>query len=121
MTQVRSSRSALFPLAVALSLLALGGCGSPSRSERNRDLAAMPERPVAMKGESDFFDGQLGATVTVSRGFSRSGMSRREEQQHGPYGEAPSMTDVFSTELNDPANKDYAETAEKTRALQLRG
>jgi hypothetical protein len=101
--------------------VAIAGCnsGRPTRSERYAAETKAPERPVAMKGEANFFDGQVGATITVSRGFGRNVGERGG--RHGPYGEEPSLTDVFSTELNDPDNKDYAETYEKMRALQLRG
>lgn len=120
MTQVPSTNP--ITLAVALAVVALAGaaCGSaPSKSQRFQEATKTAERPVAMKGESSFFDGEISATVTVSRGFGRNYDERGG--RHGPYGEAPSVTQVFINELNDPDITDYEATYQKMRALQLRG
>jgi len=53
-------------LFVAVGLL-LAGCDSPSRRERAEASSDAP-RPIAMRGETKFFDGKLRAEATVSRG-----------------------------------------------------
>jgi hypothetical protein len=53
-------------LGLALAL-AGAGCSHPVHDEL-ADSVATGERPVAMSGQGAFFDGQLVATVTVSRG-----------------------------------------------------
>ena len=77
--------------------LATGGCSSQSGP---RDLMLEEaanqqgvERPVAMRGETTFLDGKLGALATVSRGFDRGNRSgpggRGGRGGRGPRGEQP--------------------------------
>ncbi len=56
--------------ALLLAALAVGetGCGSRPKADAFDEAVAGGERPVAMKGDSLFFDGQIAATVTISRG-----------------------------------------------------
>ena len=67
--------SALFgTLGLAAALLVAGGCGSgPAPRDLMLEEASKQrvERPVAMRGETSFLDGKLGAVATVSRGFDR--------------------------------------------------
>jgi hypothetical protein len=61
-------------VSTALALLAAGGCGSgPTPRDLMLEEASSQrvERPVAMRGETAFLDGRLGALATVSRGFDR--------------------------------------------------
>jgi len=98
-----------------MGALGLVGCRNPS----GRDAMPTPtnERPIAMKGEDKFFEGQVDAVLTVSRGFTRARPGGR-----GVRGDdAPDLADVFSTELNDSENKDYMQTLAKMQALQVRG
>jgi hypothetical protein len=47
------------------------GCANKTPPDPMAEAADSGERPVAMLGESHFFDGSVTATVTVSRGFNR--------------------------------------------------
>ena len=66
---------------VAAIILTAGGCGSgpAPRDLMMEEASSTPgaERPVAMRGETSFLDGQLGAVATVSRGFDRGGRGPR--------------------------------------------
>lgn len=81
------SRSAL-PLALAcLSALALSGCGGGRPSDELAQAVQMGERPVAMRGTSAFFAGQVEATITISRGIGKglgSGKHRGGDRQEMP-------------------------------------
>lgn len=64
------SRCAL--LAVALALAGCGSNNGPRDLMMEEAVASQPlERPVAMRGETTFLGGKLGALATVSRGFDR--------------------------------------------------
>lgn len=54
-----------------LAALALGvaGCGTTPKADTFDAAVAAGERPVAMTGSTVFFGGELGATVTISRGI----------------------------------------------------
>ncbi len=55
-------------------VLATGGCGSgPAPRDLMLEEASKQsvERPVAMRGETSFLEGKLGAVATVTRGFDR--------------------------------------------------
>jgi hypothetical protein len=74
--------------AVAFAL-AGAGCSHPIHDEL-AEAVANGEHPVAMLGKSDFFDGQLTATVTVSRGVGQGthngGGSSRKHDSGGDNG-----------------------------------
>lgn len=95
-------------------LLASAGCSGPSRSGGSSLSAAAAPRPVAMQGESRFFDGQIVATLSISRGFERGG---------GPAGGrgGRAKDDYEEVDLPDTTDKDYAESIAKIMALQIRG
>jgi len=63
-----------------------------------------------MQGQGRFFDGQVVATLSVSRGFL--GMS-------GAHGKKGQQYDVI--ELPDPDDKDYIDSMIKIQALLIRG
>lgn len=58
-------------VALLVVILAVTGCATPPPPDGLAEASAMGERPVAMQGTSEFFDGELVATVTVSRGIGR--------------------------------------------------
>jgi hypothetical protein len=60
-----------------------------------------------MKGEGRFFDGQVTATLAISRGFERP-MGRRGQDESE------------TIELPEPSEADYAENIAKIMALQVR-
>jgi hypothetical protein len=120
MTQDRFScfRSAFVPIFTTALLLITGlfaaGCGSGPRSAPSLAAASAP-RPVAMQGEAKYFDGQIVATVSVSRGFERGGGRGRGGGRRGNYDQ------LEETDLPDPDEKDYAESISKIMQLQIRG
>lgn len=84
-----------------LALLA-AGCRS---NDGPRDLmmeearaGSAVERPVAMKGETAFLDGKLGAVATVSRGFDRGqpGTRRRGDDDFGKKRREDSFGEVYN-------------------------
>lgn len=120
-----------------LALLSLGAgllaVGCSTSSPPPRDLMAEEarrggtvERPIAMRGETSFADGQVKAVATVSRGFSRG------PGRHGPVPESKRRffrrdTDAFSENYNfdyygdseeeqKEAVKDYVRQAMARRA-----
>lgn len=92
-----SSLPRSFSLAlVALCTLAFAaGCASTNEprdlmsEEANAGGAA--ERPVAMRGETAFLDGKIGAVVTISRGFERE---RSENARAGSRGHEITARDM---------------------------
>jgi hypothetical protein len=120
MTQDRfsSSRSSFATVfaATLLSLLGLlvAGCGSGPRTAAPSLAAASAPRPVAMQGEAKYFDGQVLATVSISRGFERGG-GRVGRGGHRNYDQLDEI------DLPDPDEKDYAESISKIMQLQIRG
>ena len=52
-------------------VLAGGGCKTPRGGDELANAVAVGERPVAMSGNSAFFDGQMNVVVTISRGIGR--------------------------------------------------
>jgi len=122
MTQVPfQPRVRLLLATLVLQALATAGCGTANHRTAY-DASATVERPVAMKGSESFFDGQVEATMTVSRGFGRNmgggGTGRRGHRDD----EAPDLSEVFSSELSDTSeDKNYEAVYEKMKALQVRG
>jgi hypothetical protein len=116
MTQVRFLN--LFHPASVLSAFLLAGLVAGCSSPSHPGPVDNGPRPVAMKGEDKFFDGQVDAVLTITRGFSRGiphgGKSNKDD-------ETPSLAEVFSTELSDTENKDFTATYQKMQALQVRG
>ena len=102
----------------SLAGLLVGGCSSGPRGAAPSLAAASAPRPVAMQGEAKYFDGQLVATVSVSRGFERGGprggggSGRAARRNYDQYEEV---------DLPDPDEKDYAESISKIMQLQIRG
>src|SRR5688572_9122501 len=66
----RTSFSALVGL-LGMAVFFATGCSNMSDPDPMAEAAGSGERPVAMRGGSDYFEGKIGATVTISRGFSR--------------------------------------------------
>jgi hypothetical protein len=116
MTQVRFS--ILHPIARFcagfLLAVALAGCSGPSRTPPPTLASLSAPRPIAMKGEGRFFDGQVIATLIVSRGFER-GMGGRGDRALLDKDETAQIY------LPEPEDKDYAEAMGKIMALQVRG
>jgi hypothetical protein len=66
---IRYPAKPLLAVLSAVLILSLGACvGQPPPDELARAVA-VGERPVAMKGDADFFGGKVGVTVTISRGI----------------------------------------------------
>lgn len=95
-----------------LLLLAAAGCSGPSRYGDQSLAAASVPRPVAMKGDGRFFDGQVVATVFISRGFERGGPGA---------GRGRVKDQLDQIELPEETDKDYAESVSKILRLQIRG
>jgi hypothetical protein len=57
--------------AVTLLGLFAGGCSSTLPPDPMAEAAGAGERPIAMKGDANYFDTKIVATVTISRGFDR--------------------------------------------------
>lgn len=90
MIQAPSSRLHVNPqfLAVLLAAIVAAGCGTPTPDQPPRpqrplaEIAA--ERPVVMRGDGSFFDGQVTAQLTVSRGLRSGERFREDYQQRNP-------------------------------------
>lgn len=151
MTQDRFSRfRSVFATRSATTLLVItgllaAGCGSGPRSGYFRDPNNAP-KPLALRGEAKYFDGQLAATVSISRGFEMDeepdssdgakadgskpagGSSRgggggrgRGGRGGGGGGYGGGGADYSQIDLPDPDDKDYAESISKIMRLQIRG
>jgi hypothetical protein len=64
-------RSVVGSAVFAGAMFFVAGCSSTPPPDPMAEAAESGERPVAMKGQSGFFDGKVEATVTVSRGYNR--------------------------------------------------
>lgn len=148
MTQDRFSRfRSVFAARPATMLLLItgllaAGCGSGPRSGFFRDPNNAP-KPLALRGEAKYFDGQLAATVSISRGFERGEEPGADDASKGdgskPEGAPPGggrggghggrggggrgggSADYSQIDLPDPDDKDYAESISKIMRLQIRG
>ena len=61
-------------ITTALFALLMGaGCASHRQPDELANAVAIGERPVAMSGDSTFFEGKLHVVATVSRGIGRGG------------------------------------------------
>lgn len=112
-------RPSVLVVSVALSGLALlAGCRSAAVP---RDLMAeearneQADRPVAMKGESQFGDGSIHVVATVARGFQRSPGQKAGEVPKSRKGLFRKDTDAYS----ESYSFDYGETeAEQREAVK---
>jgi len=119
--------AALFILALALT----AGCSSHTQRDMMAEAVTAGEKPVAMKGESTFFDGKVAAFATVSRGFDRG----RGEVGKGPGGrgrpdddigggrrrkDSDGITDVYSTGFGDSEEEQKAAMEEYIRQAKAR-
>ncbi len=84
------SRSRLTVISALLAVVALGvaGCGTKPKADTFDAAVAAGERPVAMRGETSYFGGQLVATVTISRGVGRGGALGGKHGRKAANGEA---------------------------------
>ena len=116
MTQVRFSTPGMITrLATGFLLaVAVAGCNSGPKAPPPSLASISAPRPVAMKGEARFFDGQVVATLVISRGFER-GMGGRGDRGSLDKDETAQIY------LPEPEDKDYAESMGKIMALQVRG
>jgi len=87
---------------VFAGLFLTAGCNSKRMPDHMAEAAATGERPVAMKGNAQFFDGKVTALVTVSRGFG-SGMGS-EMAKAGQKNELKPEIDNF-TGLEDTSDE----------------
>lgn len=116
MTQVRFSTPVPIARLATGLLLALGfaGCSSGPRPPPPSLASLSAPRPVAMKGEGRYFDGQVVATLVISRGFER-GMGGKGDRG------VLDKDETAQIYLPEPEDKDYAESMGKIMALQVRG
>jgi hypothetical protein len=86
--------SSVGSVAVLAFAFSITGCNSPKSDPMIEALSA-GERPVAMKGADNYFDGKVSATVTISRGFGR-GLTAHERKSRGKYhNELPDMSEIY--------------------------
>jgi hypothetical protein len=84
----------------ALGLLGLvgTGCASNLPPDPMAEAAGSGEKPVAMKGDANFFDAKIAATVTISRGFNRGA----DRGKQGPLrGRSRDRKDASTIGLSD--------------------
>lgn len=65
------ARLSHFAPLTGLVLLLAAGCASRRPTDELASAVSQGEHPVAMRGEARFFDSQVKATITVSRGIGR--------------------------------------------------
>jgi hypothetical protein len=121
-------RAATFSALVGLSGLLFGamfllgaGCKSAPPPDPMAEAAETGERPVAMKGEGNFFDGKIAATITISRGYSRGagaygGMARKGG---GGGGGGHRQRDASESGLNESYNMGGYEEASETEQREM--
>lgn len=84
--------------------MVLSGCGHTRAPDPMAEAAGTGERPVAMKGETSYFDQKLSAIVTISRGYSRdlAGEPKGERQRGGGRrGRRGGANDATTVGLNE--------------------
>jgi len=79
---------------IAMVALVLTGCSTPQPPDLMAEAAASGEKPVAMKGESGFFDGKLTAMVTISRGFGPGNLAGHKGKKKYDESNKPIMAEV---------------------------
>jgi hypothetical protein len=115
----------------ALWMFLAPGCNAPIQRDLMMEEAAAArpiERPVAMRGESNFLAGKLTATATVRRGFER--VDRKGEKGPPPKGagfkkeedESQSFSHVYFGGVSDEDEKTAMESyAREMQALRAAG
>ena len=108
------------PLVVGLLTVAIVGCSGIGRQSTSRqdDAETIAAAPIAMQGETDYFDGSVSARVTVSRGF---GEEMSQKLQKKIEEDTPTLAEVFEEELADRVKHPFGETIQKMSALVPRG
>jgi len=114
-----------------LGLAACGSGGGPRDLMLEEARAGNSEKPVAMKGETTFLNGQIAAVATVSRGFDRGGAKPGkgakgggdgyEEGRRGRHDDAGAFGEVYniygdSDEEQKEAMEEYVRQAKARRA-----
>lgn len=87
---------------LGISVFLLSSCSSTLPPDPMAEAAGEGERPVAMKGASNYFDGKIAATVTISRGFSRD-LSGKADRPGGDRGRRRrgDLEDATNTGISD--------------------
>lgn len=67
----RSRRAPAAAVAIVFGALFVSGCSHTLPPDAMAEAAGSGEKPVAMKGDTSYFDSKIAATVTISRGFNR--------------------------------------------------
>ncbi len=93
---------------LAALLLASTGCGTAIPRDLMVEEAhakANTDRPVAMRGETTFLEGKLGALATISRGFDRGspgpGGRRQEFEQNGRRNRGDGVSEIYNVGYGD--------------------
>jgi hypothetical protein len=88
---------------VGLASLLPTGCSHTLPPDPMAEAAGSGEKPVAMKGETNYFDHKVAAIVTISRGYSRdlAGDSKGEKQRGGHRGRHGGSNDATTVGITD--------------------
>ena len=126
-------QSAIFPTLTGAALLAAGvmlggGCRSghePRDLMMEEAISSQPiERPVAMRGETTFLEGKVGALATITRGFDRGvrGPGRKKGEEAYEIGGRRRKDDVgaFSEVYNIGGYGDSEEEQKEAIADYMR-
>jgi len=116
------------PLLAALGLALVSACGSGNTAPRTLPTREeLAERPVAMRGAESYFDGQIGAVVTVSQGVNgvefQTGLIGGvlfADDDINPDG-TPKLQEVFKKELNDLEKNRLSDIISKMEGLRAPG
>jgi len=102
---------------VTVAIVGCSGIGYQKATPQN-DPETIASAPIAMQGETSYFDGTINARVTVSRGF---GEDMSQQLQKKIEDDTPSLSEVFDEELADRVKHPFGETIQKMSALVPRG
>jgi hypothetical protein len=96
------SPRAAFVVLLGFSVM-LAGCSTTPEPDPMAEAAGSGERPVAMRGDTQYFDGKIAATVTISRGFSRD-LSGKADEPGANRGRKRRGEDATTVGISDTYN-----------------
>ena len=129
-----SSYRALFSGRIALGLAAflgaifVAGCNHTLPPDPMAEAAGSGEKPVAMKGDTSYFDTKIAATVTISRGFSRGAdrgkqgpLRGRDRKDATTIGLSENYPTGYGGESEEEQKELYEDLVRRARAQRAAG
>lgn len=115
-------------LALVLVAFGIGGCSHTLPPDAMAEAAGSGEKPVAMKGDTSYFDSKIAATVTISRGFNRGAdrgkqgpIRSRDRKDATTIGLSENYPTGYGGESEEEQRELYEDLVRRARAQRAAG